>query len=540
MTGAVSAVLEWLTGGSALAALGKMALAVCGLVLALVYRRYLGILGADRRKPAERHAYIRLRNNLVKGNSAARLYAETLTRFLDGVDRFFGDAGMADRTLFPRAFGLRTPAPLWTASAFDRCLLLALIYPIATIFAIWAISGHVGPAEAALKFAPSMPGWRRGLLVALLVTSLVATVAFLRSLSRMAVHKWLAWITLLAVSLTGPVIFAATAAVIGGALTGVFALVVVEVVVLVIVVPSAVAGAAAVAGAVALLVCDATTVVSAIAILSVIVIVIGVVVASVWASTTATTRGWQGPFLSFFVLMMIAACLMAARLLSPLHVWGDNGPLLLFLGLLTLLNAPFDWVSLGLTRALLRRGLELGGWWPYLLAVADAGLAAVIIATLALTMVVGVQAFDALAVHGGGHPVLPLDGLLDGIGANPSAPEYWWLYALLLSTMIPSLVNLVIGGTSLVRGLPGLPSLLLGKIPATGNVPKFDRAWIATVLTAQVAAGAVLGIAAQVFLVVVIIGYVMPLFGLELLDMSRDVADFNLPVQVRHLLGASL
>jgi hypothetical protein len=38
-------------------------------------------------------------------------------------------------------------------------------------------------------------------------------------------------------------------------------------------------------------------------------------------------------------------------------------PMLLFLGLLTLLNAPFVWVSLGLTRALLRWGLELGGWW---------------------------------------------------------------------------------------------------------------------------------------------------------------------------------
>ena len=33
------------------------------------------------------------------------------------------------------------------------------------------------------------------------------------------------------------------------------------------------------------------------------------------------------------------------------------------------------------------------------------------------------------------------------ITGHPSAPEYWWLYALLLSTMIPSLVNLVIGGT---------------------------------------------------------------------------------------------
>jgi hypothetical protein len=167
----------------------------------------------------------------------------------------------------------------------------------------------------------------------------------------------------------------------------------------------------------------------------------------------------------------------------------------------------------------------------------DACLAAVIIAGLALTMVVGVQAFDALAEHGGGKPVLSLDPLLTGIAAHPSVPEYWWLYALLLSTMIPSLVNLVIGGTSLVRGLPGLPSLLLRAIPARGGVLKWDRHWIATVLTAQVAAGAVLGIAAQAFLVVAVIGYVMPFFGLELLGMARDVAAFNLPARVGQLFG---
>src|ERR1700732_3414031 len=237
---------------------------------------------------------------------------------------------------------------------------------------------------------------------------------------------------------------------------------------------------------------------------------------------------------------MILVCFGATQLLAPLEVWPLFAPNLLFLGLLTLFNTPFDWASLGLTRALLRRGLELGGWWPYALALVDAGLAALIIAALALTMVVGVQAFDALAVHGGGNPVLPLGALFDGIAANPSAPEYWWLYALLLSTMIPSLVNLVIGGASFVRGLPGLPSLLLRFIPAQGNVPKFDRAWIATILTAQVAAGAALGIAAQAFLALVIIGYVMPFFGLELLDMARDVATFNLPARGGPHFGVTL
>ena len=163
-----------------------------------------------------------------------------------------------------------------------------------------------------------------------------------------------------------------------------------------------------------------------------------------------------------------------------------------------------------------------------------------VIAALALTMVIGVQTFDALAVHGGGKPVLPLDALFTGIAAHPSAPEYWWLYALVLSTMIPSLVNLVIGGTSLVRGLPGVPSLLLRWMPERGGVLRWNRPIIATALTAQVAAGAALGIAAQVFLVWVIIGHVMPWIGADLLDMARRVAALNLPARVGQLFGVGL
>jgi hypothetical protein len=255
----------------------------------------------------------------------------------------------------------------------------------------------------------------------------------------------------------------------------------------------------------------------------------------------------EGVSLVFLMLAMILACFAAARRLSALHLWQTLGALLFFLGLLTLLNAPFDWFSLGLTRALMRRGLELGGWWPYGLAIVDAALATLIAAVLAIVMVIGLQTFDGFAVQGGGEPVLPLDALFNGISKTPSgisndptAPEYWWVYALLLSTMIPSLVNLAIGGTSLLRGIPGFPRLLLHFIPATGNVPKFDRAWIAAVMTTQVLLGTVLGIAAQLFLIVVIIGYVMPFFGLELLDMARDVAAFNLPARVGQLFGVSL
>jgi hypothetical protein len=79
-------------------------------------------------------------------------------------------------------------------------------------------------------------------------------------------------------------------------------------------------------------------------------------------SALAVKHRIQGVFLSLYLPAMVLACLAAAAFLSHLKAWDLVGPLLLFVGLLTLLNAPFDWASLGLTRALLRRGLELGGW----------------------------------------------------------------------------------------------------------------------------------------------------------------------------------
>jgi hypothetical protein len=84
MTAVIRAIVGWLVGGSAFATLVSAGLAVCALVLGLVYRRYLGLLGADRRRPAERQAYDALRDSLAHGvNAAARIYAERLTAFLD-------------------------------------------------------------------------------------------------------------------------------------------------------------------------------------------------------------------------------------------------------------------------------------------------------------------------------------------------------------------------------------------------------------------------------------------------------------------------
>jgi hypothetical protein len=88
-----------------------------------------------------------LRKSLAAHEDAKDGYARRLKAFLAKVDAFFGDADLA----MQRFYLLREQAALWTAPAFDRCLLLALFYPVMTIFVIWAVSGEVGPAEQALQ-----------------------------------------------------------------------------------------------------------------------------------------------------------------------------------------------------------------------------------------------------------------------------------------------------------------------------------------------------------------------------------------------------
>jgi len=154
-------------------------------------------------------------------------------------------------------------------------------------------------------------------------------------------------------------------------------------------------------------------------------------------------------------------------------------------------------------------------------------------------MVVGVQAFDDLAAHGGGAPPLPLEPLFEGMEKTPTAPEYWWVYALLISSMIPSFINLMIGGASLARGVPLPPKALLQFLPAGKAVASFNREWIALVLTVQIFIGACLGLAAQALAVWAVIGHVMPWVGLELLQMARDLAAFDLPRQAAQLFVTS-
>ena len=234
-----------------------------------------------------------------------------------------------------------------------------------------------------------------------------------------------------------------------------------------------------------------------------------------------------------FSLCLGLVCLAAPLGLAGNAAWVEAGPLLLFFGLLTLINAPFDWLSLGLTRGLLRLGLARRGAWPWWLALLDAFLATVLVGLLSAAMVLGIQAFDAMAIRGGGQAVLPLHTLLADLQARPAEPEFWWIYALLLSTLLPSAANAVVGCTSWLRSWPWLNDRLLRQMPdRVGHKAEtlvYHRISVAAWLTAQLAVGTLMGLLALGLWVWALLGGLMPWAGLNLLDSMRWLVDQHWP-----------
>jgi hypothetical protein len=82
--------------------------------------------------------------------------------------------------------------------------------------------------------------------------------------------------------------------------------------------------------------------------------------------------------------------------------------------------------------------------------------------------------------------------------------------------------------------------LLLLWIPEGKAVPEYKRQPAAIGLTVQMFAGAGLGIAAQGLLAWGLIFHALPWIGLDLLDMARAVAAFDIPMRIGQLFAGTL
>jgi hypothetical protein len=138
---------------------------------------------------------------------------------------------------------------------------------------------------------------------------------------------------------------------------------------------------------------------------------------------------------------------------------------LIMLGVVPLVNSPFDWASIGATRALLRRGCEPDTLAPLWLALIDVVIGLILMALLAAALIVALQTVDWMAEAAGRAPPIDIPKRLLRIHDAPLGPENWWIYLTLFSTMIPSALNAIIGMCSLTTWfLPKARNRLIHKI----------------------------------------------------------------------------
>lgn len=160
-----------------------------GIGLAVHYWTVLSY-GAFAKGSQERDRYNRLRTGLRAGGRIGRAYERMLRAALDATDRIVGDQGQKHSGRLT-AFGLKEPAPLWTGFSYDFCLHIAFVYPLAAVFFIWVISGHVGPAESALNLSTTLPTWQRVIACAGAVIISIGLARYIRAPGWKQASTWM-------------------------------------------------------------------------------------------------------------------------------------------------------------------------------------------------------------------------------------------------------------------------------------------------------------------------------------------------------------
>lgn len=153
----------------------------------------------------------------------------------------------------------------------------------------------------------------------------------------------------------------------------------------------------------------------------------------------------------FWLLYSVVFFVVGYYLLSLTKESGDI-VFLLFWVLLPLVCAPLDWVALGVTRGLLqavRAGQHSGrvalGW-----AMVDLLLALVFL-FLNAAVLVGVTALgNAIA----GDTLVNINGILAGMRDDTRDSNYWWIYFMLLFTLLPTLIHFALAGGAIALWLP--------------------------------------------------------------------------------------
>ncbi len=180
---------------------------------------------------------------------------------------------------------------------------------------------------------------------------------------------------------------------------------------------------------------------------------------------------WLGYLLALLVALTATVLLVDRIGESPDGVPGDY--IVLFLGVFPILNAAADFASIGLTRHLLRHGLE-GRTWVN--ALKDFAGGAAIFATLGCALITWVH----LVRPGDGTPLLDLAALFAALETSPG--DHWWLFVMLFSTVLPTLLHAMVGLYTLLLHYPAWLRGRLVALLVAGGKGSDTKGWWGSVI----------------------------------------------------------
>ena len=119
-----------------------------------------------------------------------------------------------------------------------------------------------------------------------------------------------------------------------------------------------------------------------------------------------------------------------------------------------MVNAPLDWLSLGVTRGFLRETLlRKQWWWGIIFSTSDLILALLLMVPLILLAVATMGVANMFVIAGGGMPIVHLPNVLDSIRENPGSTDHIWIYFMVFTTLIPTFLHAVIASVGFTLGL---------------------------------------------------------------------------------------
>lgn len=468
----------------------------------------------------EREDYVVWRQKLSQGGTIEKLYSAMLARGLDAADRFFGDP-------IDSKIGR---VPFWGGHALDRCYFIAAIYPAATLFLIWHLTGSTGALETVFGLPPETERWQRILsgislvLFAVAINRLVNSIVHFRSVVKVILRLFVTIASVALVfsfSFASPVLVMALIGVLFFAfgnlfLSGYFALMCGLSLASLWPTYNIVGGE------------DSTLLLILSAVITMMMSFIIVVGLNILYNTLERRLSLLFGILFGLLISIIAVALIYISSNVNDIVSNENYFILYyFLCAIPLINALFDWVSIGMTRFFLRIGQKLGGLWPIGLSLADLVTATLFLAALTMSLVAIISALNWAS----GSAVIDIGELLSRYRSNPGDPRLIWVYVLVVTTYLPSIANLVLGGLAIVRGVPGIHSFLIHNVLPEDPIGLTLRRRVAAsaILTAQFGL-ALVGAIAVAILFIGIVFYGLNLIGDGLYEMIS-----NLHLRLSHL-----